>query len=150
MKESEIVEMANRKIIEFAKNQESEVWHQMVMGWNWDNNTDFLDWLIDNPKTDKATILMIYWKSVPNERSKNKKVIEERYNNFYNNQKIAYNPKDDEGTDWISEIINYDNSINTIPEIMFQKLEGKNINYPKDFIEGLPEDLFYEIENLYD
>ncbi|MHC5354590.1 DUF4274 domain-containing protein [Myroides sp. LJL115] len=46
-------------MIDFAKTQSTKVWHQMVMHWNWDNYTSFLNWLVDNPTTDKATILMI-------------------------------------------------------------------------------------------
>jgi hypothetical protein len=100
MDEAKIAELASQKIIAFAESQNPKIWHQMAMGWNWDNHTAFLNWLIDNPKTDRATILMIYWKDWPNERSKTKKAIEERYHHFYERQAIAYDPGNDEGTDW--------------------------------------------------
>jgi hypothetical protein len=33
---------------------------------------------------------------------------------------------------------------------MFAKLKGKKVPLPENYIEGLPEKLFYEIESLYD
>jgi hypothetical protein len=85
-------------------------------------------------------------KSGPNENCKNKSVIEERYeNNFYKKQEIAFDPEDDEGDNWVEEFAN-----DAIPEIMFVKLEGRKVAFPDNYIEGLPEKLFYEIENLYD
>jgi hypothetical protein len=140
-------EIAIKKIIEFAQNSTSDVWHQMIMDWNWDNFTGFFDWLIENHDTDKATILMIYWKSGPSKYFKNKDIIENRYiNAFYKKSEIAFDPKNDGGDDWTKYIITTD----TIPEIMFNKLDGRNIPYPENFIEGIPEKLFYEIEELYE
>lgn len=118
----------------------------MAMEWNWDNYMEFIEWLINNPESDKATILMIYWKSGPNENYKNRNIIEERYkNNFYKNQEIAFDPENDEGDNWVEAFAN-----DTIPEIMFAKLKGKKVPLPENYIEGLPEKLFYEIESLYD
>jgi hypothetical protein len=86
VKHSKIDEIAINKILDFAKNSTKEVQHQMAMEWNWDNYMEFIEWLINNPESDKATILMIYWKSGPNENYKNRNIIEERYkNNFYKN-----------------------------------------------------------------
>lgn len=148
MEESQMLELANKKIIDFAESQNPKVWHQMTMDWNWDSEYNFLDWLINNSKTDRATILMIYWKSSPSHGFKNKILLEERYtNNFYNNQNIYFNPKDDEGDDWTE--YNKDGAFE-IPKIMFTQLEGEYIEYPNGYIEGIPEKLFYEIEELYE
>lgn len=35
MEESQMIELANKKIIDFAESQNPKVWHQMTMDWNW-------------------------------------------------------------------------------------------------------------------
>lgn len=30
-----MIELANKKIIDFAESQNPKVWHQMTMDWNW-------------------------------------------------------------------------------------------------------------------
>lgn len=149
MQEKQIEEIAVNKIIEYAKTQPTEVWHQMVIDWNWDSYKGFLEWLIDHSDTDKGTILMIYWKSAPGNGFTKKQIIEERYRNgYYKQQSFSFDPKDDEGDNWVSylSLAGREN----VPEEMFQKLNGTHIGYPKGFIEGMPEALFYEIEELYE
>ncbi|RQO29717.1 hypothetical protein DBR32_14110 [Taibaiella sp. KBW10] len=149
MEEKQIEEIALNKIIDFAKKQNPKVWHQMVIDWNWDNYMSFIDWLVANPDTDKATILMIYWKSNPGRDFSNKKRIEENYRTgYYKQHFFAFNPQDDEGDDWTTYV--KEEAKNTIPQLMYQKLSGEEVPYPEGFIEGIPEDLFNEIEDLYD
>ncbi|NAW50660.1 DUF4274 domain-containing protein [Elizabethkingia argentiflava] len=149
MEENQIEQIAVNKIIDFAKTQSTKVWHQMVMDWNWDNYMTFINWLVENPNTDKATILMIYWKSDPSTDFLNKKLIEDHYfKEYYKQHLFSFDPKDDEGDDWTSYIS--EESKKEIPQLMFQKLSGEKIPYPEEFIEGMPENLFYEIEELYD
>lgn len=149
MEKKQIEQIAIAKIIDFAKVQSNKVWHQMVMDWNWDSYKPFINWLVENSNTDKATILMIYWKSNPDKDFFDKKTIEENYvKGYYKQQLFAFNPEDDEGDDWTSYLCS--KSKENIPQLMFQKLLGENILYPDGFIEGMPESLFYEIEELYD
>jgi len=149
MEEKEIEKIAVNKIIDFAKTHSGKVWHQMMMDWNWDNYRPFIDWLIDNPDTDKGTILMIYWKSDPGSGFPGKKRLEEHYiKGYYPQQLFSFDPKNDEGDDWTSYVSAGQEHL--IPQIMYQELHGEDIPYPKGFIEGMPEHLFDEIEDLYD
>ncbi|SDD44759.1 DUF4274 domain-containing protein [Niabella drilacis] len=149
MEEKEIEKIAVNKIIEFAKTQPGKVWHQMMMDWNWDNYMSFIHWLIENPNTDKATILMIYWKSNPGTDFSGKTLLEENYSKgYYSQQLFAFDPENDEGDDWTAYVSV--ESKKRIPPMMFQKFPGENVPYPEKFIEGMPENLFAEIENLYD
>ena len=128
-----------------------KVWHQMVMEWNWDAYPSFLDWLIANPKTDKATILMIYWKSEPrhNNASDFVEKIEQQYlNGFYKQSNFLFNPKDDVGEDWTA--ISSDAYTRKIPDIMLQKVEGEKIPEPDHFIEGIPPEIDNLIQELFD
>lgn len=148
MEEKKIEQIAVNKIIEFAKKQSTQIWHQMIMDWNWDNYNAFISWLVENPDTDKATILMIYWKSNPGQKFPHKKLIEKNYSKgFYKQQLFSFNPEDDEGDNWVSYVSKESKSF--IPKEMFQELKGTQISYPEGFIEGIPESLFYEIEELY-
>lgn len=149
MEDNQIEQLAANKIIDFAKGQSSKIWHQMVMDWNWDNYKSFLNWLIENPESDQATILMIYWKSNPEDEFPNKQLIENNFiKEFYKNHFFSFDPENDEGDNWVSYIS--EEVKKTIPAIMFRKLEGENVSYPEGFIEGMPEKLFYEIEDFYE
>lgn len=155
MEEQKKNKLALEKFVSFVETQPTEVWHQMVMDWNWDNS-DFLNWFIQNPNTDKATILMIYWNSAPAWGFEGKEEIESKYiEGFYTHQQFYYDPTDDRGIDWTTEYAQPDTSPKEpkeIPEIMYQKLSGKEVSEPpREWIEGMPPDLFYEIEEiLYD
>ena len=147
MEDIDIEQIANAKILDFAKSQPPKIWHQMVMDWNWDNYKTFLTWLIENPKSDRATIAMIYWKSNPTDNFAHKEHIESNFSNgFYKNQQFSFVPENDEGDNWVSYVS--EEAKTAIPEIMFRKLQGENIAYPEGFIEGMPEKLFFEIEDL--
>lgn len=149
MTEEKISEIANNKIIEYAQNMNSEEWHKMAMDWNYDNSKTFLKWLINNSNTDKATILMIYWMSSPKHGFEFQEDIEKNYSSgFYKNQNFEFDPKDDNGLDWTNEYPELKSD--RIPLIMFDKLKGKVIQSSDNYIEGLPEDLFNEIEELYE
>ena len=76
-------EIVNDIVLDYVKTANPEIWHQMAMEWNWDCSSAFLNWLVDNPKTDKATALMIYWKSAPKYwkkfKDKNDLISKEKY-----------------------------------------------------------------------
>ncbi|MEL0650609.1 MULTISPECIES: DUF4274 domain-containing protein [Flavobacteriaceae] len=154
-------EILNDLIIEYAKTTTPTIWHQMAMEWNWDSSSVFLNWLTDNPLTDKGTALMIYWKSAPRywKKFKDKKdlISKEKYSlndfeftekiegnylkNFYKQNIFEYNPKSDEqGYDWTNDYLD-EKIVRDIPKIMFEKVEGKKVDEPKDFIEGFPPEL---------
>jgi hypothetical protein len=165
--EEKLEELENEIIINYVKTKSPKIWHQMVMEWNWDNSSTFLNWLINNALTDKATALMIYWKSGPrySKQFKNKEELEKSYylntfefieklehnylTGFYKNQNFEYNPKNDNNFDWTNEYIGLD-IVKEIPQSLFLKLEGEKINEPVDFTEGMPPKLYDKLEDLYD
>ncbi|MBW1294831.1 DUF4274 domain-containing protein [Aquimarina litoralis] len=141
-------------LLKLIPNLSPKIWHQMVMEWNWDSYSSFLNWLIENPKTDKATVLMIYWKSEPRYDKDFEFVekIEQQYlNDFYQQSNFLFDPKDDLGEDWT--VILSDSHNRNIPKAMLKKLDGEKISVPDGFIEGIPpniDDLFQELYNEYD
>ncbi|MBN9336516.1 MAG: DUF4274 domain-containing protein [Chryseobacterium sp.] len=155
-------------VIRFAEKQTTKIWHQMAMEWN--ETSVFLNWLADNPKTDKATALMMYWKSAPryhkqfNDREDVLKKqsravagfdfvekIEKNYlNGFYETQNFEFNPKNDEqGYDWTSEYQDKP-KVREIPEMMFEQLIGEQVKEPENFIEGMPPELYDLQDELYE
>lgn len=149
MTEQEIIKIADDKIINYAKKTNPIEWHKMAMDWNYDSSKTFLQWLVKNQQTEKATILMIYWMSSPKHGFEYQKEIEKNYiSEFYTNQSLGFNPKDDDGLDWTQEYPDLENT--KIPLVMFDKIEGKKISSSEKYIEGIPEDIFNEIEDLYE
>ncbi len=149
MTEQEIIKIADDKIINYAKKVSPIEWHKMAMDWNYDNSKTFLKWLITNKQTEKATILMIYWMSSPKHGFEYQVEIEKKYiSGFYTNQNLGFNPKDDNGLDWTQEYPNLDSS--KIPLVMFDKIDGEKILSSEEYIEGIPENIFNEIEDLYE
>ena len=153
----EFQQLFDKVVIEFAEKQTSEIWHQMAMEWN--ETSAFLHWLADNPKTDKATALMLYWMSGPRyfkqfktreEAGSNTSKfdlienIESNYlNGFYKDQRFSFDPNiaDYSGTVWADEYLDK-TIVREIPAIMFEKLEGETVAEPEGFIEGMPPELY--------
>jgi len=149
--EETIDEFFEEVLLSIVPNLSAKTWHQMVMEWNWDAYSSFLEWLIENPQTDKATVLMIYWKSEPR-YSKGTELIEkiEKYypSDYYQASAFAFDPKDDLGEDWT--VILSDAHNRPIPAVMLEKLEGKSLPAPEDFIEGMPPEIDRLFQELYD
>jgi hypothetical protein len=127
----------------FLEDATPEELFQSVVTSNWDSNEFLLNWIKNNPKMDKATMLAAYWMSGPRYLKQFKdredclekeswsieafdfiEDIEEKYlNGFYSGQTIAYDPKE-EG--WTDEYLGI-KTLRSIPEAMFQMLDGKSI-----------------------
>ncbi|CAM3510217.1 DUF4274 domain-containing protein [Zobellia roscoffensis] len=149
MTEQEIRKIADDKIIDYAKTVNPIEWHKMAIDWNYDSSKTFLKWLITNQQTEIATILMIYWMSSPKHGFEYQNEIEKKYTSgFYSNQNLSFNPKDDDGLDWTQEYPDLDSS--KIPPVMFDKIDGEKVLSSEEYIEGIPENIFNEIENLYE
>lgn len=155
-------------IIKYAEKQTPKIWHQMAMEWN--ETSAFLNWLVDNPKTDKATALMIYWMSGPRffkqfkDRETTKDVIgyttsfdftenlENKYlSDFYKNIKFSFDPNtaDYSGVIWADGYLDKP-IVREIPTKMFEKLQGETIEEPQGFIEGMPPELYDILDELYE
>lgn len=91
--------------------------HAVASNWNWDDGCELLTWIVCNPICEKGTALLLYWRAGPrwfyqfsnrDEISKYElpiydliKEIETRYiSGFYKESTIAFDPKNDEETDW--------------------------------------------------
>ncbi|AZA98276.1 DUF4274 domain-containing protein [Chryseobacterium joostei] len=153
----EFQQLFDEMVIQFAEKQTPKIWHQMAMEWN--ETSVFLHWLADNPNTDKATALMLYWMSGPRyfKQFKNREEagsntskfdlienIESKYlNGFYNKQNFSFDPNtaDFSGTVWVEEYLDK-TIVREIPVIMFEKLEGEMVEEPEGFIEGMPPELY--------
>lgn len=144
--------------------------HQSVISSNWDGNSFLLNWIKDNPKTDKATILIAYWMSAPRWKKQflNREdylekegygiagfdlieELEQRYiNGFYKDSNIEMDPANDQdGYDWTKEYLDK-TTVRDIPPVMFQKLEGQKVERPEHFDEGLPMSPIDYAQQLYD
>ena len=78
--------------------------------------------------------------------------LESKYlSGFYRNAQFRFDPnvKDHTGTIWVNEYADL-KTVRNIPAIMFKKIEGKAVENPSEFIEGMPPDLYEAWEKLYD
>lgn len=94
--------------------------HDFVRAYNWDDGTDLLKYVIRHTDTDRSTARMIYWMGQPEwfcQYDKEKEIpmsqlstfyllneIENRVkNDFYNQQTIPFDPRDDQGIKYTSK-----------------------------------------------
>jgi len=63
-------EISTKMILDFQKDSDPKDRHCLVVGWNWDSGTEVLKWIANDPNTDKATALVIYWSACPRANSK--------------------------------------------------------------------------------
>lgn len=156
-------------VLEYAATTTPRIWHQMAMDWNWDSGLYFFQWLLNNPATDRATALMVYWMGGPRwyKQAANHteakalhislksfdfiEELEAKYlAGYFTNSQFAYDPAHDhDGYDWTKEYADTV-AVREIPPIMFQKLAGEMVEKPKGFVEGLPEPLATRIDALTD
>jgi Domain of unknown function (DUF4274) len=160
--------LVDNLIADYLKKAMPKTIHQMAMEWNWDTSDHFFDFIVDNPNTDKATILMIYWMAGPRfekqfatkEESQQRmgscstfvlleKIESNFQKGFYNSNEFFYDPnsEDHTGTIWTMQDLEI-KTVRDIPDIMFQKLDGEVIETNNNFDEGIPPELFEQIEAL--
>ena len=173
--EEEIKNLENKIWLEFLENATPIEIHKSLVTSNFDDNSFLLNYIKDNPKTEKGTILQAYWLSNPGyfKKFKNREEVLEKCSysidgfdfveevekkfceGFYQGNEIIFNPKSDMvDYDW-SEEYNVNNVVREIPEIMFEPTEGKFElkEFPRDFDNGLPlEPINYsqKVDDLYD
>ena len=168
-------EISTKMILDFLKDSDPKDRHRLVLGWNWDSGTDVLKWIANDSDTDKATALAIYWTACPRANSKpfeNREEVLERasysineydlieaieqlyLSGFYKNQRLAFDPTNDKGTNWTTEYL--DKPVKReIPSTMFGKLTGEDISsgYDEGWEEGIPPHIWekmreYEVVGL--
>lgn len=144
--------------------------HQSVISSNWDGNSFLRNWIKNDPKTDKATILIAYWMSAPRWKKQYLnhddclekegygiaefdfvEELEQRYvNGFYSSSAIEMDPRNDQdGYDWTKDYLDKV-TVRDIPAVMFEKLEGQKIERPDNFDEGLPMSPIDYAQQIYD
>ncbi|HEY0628145.1 MAG TPA: DUF4274 domain-containing protein [Sphingomicrobium sp.] len=47
----------------WLRDQTPRTWHQVALTWNWDDGTEVLDWILDQPACDAGTALALYLSS---------------------------------------------------------------------------------------
>lgn len=158
----------DRLIAAYLQTARPETVHQMAMEWNWDSNDHFFQFVVDNPHSDKATVLMIYWMAGPRfdkqfetkEESKEhmgsdstfellEKIESNFQKDFYKNARFHFDPdaEDHTGTVWAMQDLDIATK-RDIPGIMFQKLEGEVLDTNDTFEEGVPPELATQIRSL--
>lgn len=169
--EDEFEELSTKLIIDFLKKNTPKERQLLTISWNFDNSKKLIQWIVEQPDTDKGTILYLYWYMTPSflkENCADRKECEENYSwaledydiistieknylsDFYNEHIYAFNPANDlysDGYDWTKE---YDESKAKvkIPDVMFKALEGETLEHP-DWDEGIPTDLSEIMDKLY-
>jgi hypothetical protein len=61
LSEEELDALEYQLLVEWLESVPTSEWHIFVHQWNFDNADDILHWLSDNPRTERATALMLYW-----------------------------------------------------------------------------------------
>ena len=124
--EEEFDQLSAELVIDYLKKHNPKERQMLALCWNFDNSKEVIRWIVDQPDTDKGTILLLYWYMAPGfykkfaDREECKEeafwaledydiiqTIEKNYlSGFYGNQKYAFDPANDEYSDhydWTSE-----------------------------------------------
>ena len=164
-------ELSAELVIDYLKKHDPEIRQMLVLSWNFDNPKKVIKWIVDQPDTDKGTILMLYWLMSPDFskqyasrgecESGNSwyledydiiQTIERNYlAGVYKSQRYAFDPRHDvyqNGYDWTSGLKPESFKV-PIPQEMFIPLEGVTLDAPS-WEEGIPEDLQPAMDRLCD
>ncbi len=121
--------------------------HYLADIYNWDDGEEVLDWIISNPKCDKGTALMIFWRAEPDYYTRYqdetdadhdaeefrfvKKIIHNFETGFYKREQIHYDPSaDGHDVDYIDKNAKWE-----IPDLMKKSTKGGNVYYIPDPID---------------
>ena len=119
-------ELSAELIIDYLKKHDSEIRQMLALSWNFDNPKKVIQWIVEQPDTDKGTCLLLYWR-------------------------MAFNPCHDsyqDGYDWTASLNPSEFKI-PIPQEMFTALDGIALDVPS-WEEGIPEDLQPAMDRLAD
>lgn len=160
--EDEFDELSAELVIDYLKKHGPEERQMLAVCWNFDNSKEVIQWIADQPDTDKGTILFLYWYMAPGfykkfaDRKECKEeaswaledydiieTIEKNYlSGFYVNQRYAFDPANDGYSDHYDWTAAYEEeeAKTKIPEEMFLALEGEYIENP-EWEEGIPTEI---------
>lgn len=169
--EEEFDQLSAELVIDYLKKRNPKERQMLALCWNFDNSKEVIRWIVDQPDTDKGTILLLYWYMEPGFYKKFAdreeceeeafwaledydiiQTIEKNYlSGFYRNQKYAFDPTNDEYSDhydWTSEYEEEEAKVK-IPKELFLALEGEWIENPQ-WEEGIPTEISDIMDKLYD
>lgn len=63
--EEEFDELSTELVIDYLKKHGPKERQMLALCWNFDNSKDVIRWIVDQPDTDKGTILLLYWYMQP-------------------------------------------------------------------------------------
>lgn len=158
-------------VINYLKKHGPEMRQKLVLCWNFDNPKRVIQWIVDQPDTDKGTSLLLYWWMEPDfskdfanrQECENTyawyledydiiEAIERNYKSgFYKDQCYAFDPCRDfyqGGRDWPAHM-DQTKFKTPIPPEMFVALKGAVIAEPS-WEDGIPDELLPAIERLND
>lgn len=169
--EEEFDQLSAELVIDYLKKRNPKERQMLALCWNFDNSKEVIRWIVDQPDTDKGTILLLYWYMEPGFYKKFAdreeceeeafwaledydiiQTIEKNYlSGFYRNQKYAFDPTNDEYSDhydWTSEYEEEEAKVK-IPKELFLALEGEWIENPQ-WEEGIPTEISDIMDKLCD
>ena len=169
--EDEFDALETELIIDYLKKNSPKERQLLAIDWNFDNSKEVIQWIAEQPDTDKGTALFLYWyinpqyfKQYENREDCKKKdswlledydiveTLEKNYlSGFYKNQKYAFDPKNDpynSDYDWTEEVDKKEMK-REIPKEMYIALEGEVLKSP-GWGEGIPDEIIPILDKLYE
>ncbi|PJJ60457.1 DUF4274 domain-containing protein [Hymenobacter chitinivorans] len=171
--EEELDALELKLLIEWLETVPPTEWHVLAQEWSYDNSKDILRWLLANPRTEKATALMIYWMAgarfykqygsleEARARANSEGVwwefihdIEARYlAGFYTAATVGFDPRRDtyaspSGHDWTQGYQEYPLKA-PLPAVMEQAVPGIQPSSEVVYIEGIPEHIYEQLEKYF-
>lgn len=58
-------ELSAELIIDYLKKHDPEIRQMLALSWNFDNPKKVIQWIVEQPDTDKGTCLLLYWRMAP-------------------------------------------------------------------------------------
>lgn len=175
LSEEEIDALEYKLLVEWLETVPTTDWHLFAQNWNYDNSKDILYWLVDNPRTERATALLIYWMlgarffkqyATAAEARVQGAAVEKNWHlvhkleanylrGFYAAGPVGFNPAHDEspnanGYDWTADYQDEPAAL-AIPALLVQAVPGIQPadNWTKDAVEGIPAHIWEELETHY-
>lgn len=133
---------------EFLESATNEEIHMSIVTVNYDDlyreNHPLVSYILTNNKIDKGSILTFYWKQQPQYLPTKEflNVVENNYlKNFYSNEKIFFNPTNDNGENWTEVYEKTKLEVREVPLKMKEIVQGETVPElfeVEDFEDGLP------------
>ena len=171
LSEEEIDALEYKLLVEWLETVPTMEWHVLAHEWNYDMSHDILRWIADNPRTEKATALLLYWTGAPRYHKQYATVEEAKANyveadwlfihdieakylaGFYTGEVVGFDPANDNytgfiGMDWTSNYKDKTAALE-IPAAMFKAVPGVHPSSTIEYPNGMPEHIYNQLEPLW-